>query len=96
MSFTAELVQYMMPNGRAKDVTTELPDEARDDYNAMTGAGCRLEAEVLVTDEVSVTIFDPDEEVDVDIEVVPNGPGVQQALLKMLKRRLWDQPRVEA
>lgn len=50
------------------------------------------EAEMLRTGEVSLTISDPKEEMDVDIEVMPNGPDVQRGMVAMLGRRLWHKP----
>jgi hypothetical protein len=49
--------------------------------------GYHLTAEVLATGMVSCTIEGDDE--DVDIEVVSNGPEVQDALARMLARRKW-------
>lgn len=95
-TFTADVRQYLMPDGRLREVTTELPATLREAYMAMQQSGCRLEAEVLTTGEVSVTIFDPKEEVDVDIEVVPNGPRVQTAIAAMLNRNRWLPAAVDA
>lgn len=83
------LTQYLLPDGRKRETHITLPDEAERPYIEMLGYSCRLEAEILSTGEVSVTVFHVEEEIDLDIEVVPNGPEVQDALMKMLKRRSW-------
>jgi len=83
-----EIVQYMRPNGRPVNACTELPDVVSADYLDMVVNDCCLEAEVLSTGEVSLTISDGEE--DVDIEVVSNVPEVVNGYVKMLKRRNWN------
>lgn len=53
----------------------------------MKVSGCRFEAEVLSTREVSITISDSEE--DLDIAIVKNGPEVKAAMEEMLKRGSW-------
>jgi hypothetical protein len=62
------------------------------DYLDMRKHGCNFGTEVLLTGEVSVTVEDRKNEVDVDIEVIPNGPDVQKGMVAMLSRRLWRKP----
>lgn len=81
------VTQYMRPDGRKVQANTELPDAIERTYMNMLGAGCRFEAEVLTTGEVSVTVTNDEE--DVDSEVVPNGPEVQAAMLRLLQRKAW-------
>ncbi len=87
-TYTAELVQFMRPRGDMQSVTTQLPIATEPRYQEMLAAGCRLECEELKTEEVSVTIKNDEE--DVDIEVSPNGPDVQVGLVAMLERGLWN------
>ena len=87
-TFTANVVQYLMPHGRSKKVTTELPVELWPLYEAMIAAGYRFEAEMLGTEEISVTISNDDG--DIDCEVIPNDESVQVAMAGMLKRKKWD------
>lgn len=87
--FQAEVTQYMRPNGTQKPFNIELPKELEAAYDEMRAAGCRFEAEVLMTSEVSVTVSNG--EMDVDIQIIPNGPKVPEALCKMLKNRAWEQ-----
>jgi hypothetical protein len=84
---TVKLIQFLRPDGRENPVETDLPDCANDDYQDMLAAGCRFEAEMLMTDEVSVTISDDGS--DIDISLTPNGPEVQRGMVAMLSRRLW-------
>lgn len=93
-TYTAEVIQYLMPDGRQRNVLTELPESSRIDYVDMQRAKCRFEIEILRNGLVSVTITSADE--DVDIEVIPNGPEVQPAMVKMLARRLWNMIMTEA
>ncbi|HUW30903.1 MAG TPA: hypothetical protein VM223_04770, partial [Planctomycetota bacterium] len=47
--------------------------------------GWRFEAEVLSTGEVSFTVFDPVEEIDVAIELSANGPEVTGAMKRLVE-----------
>lgn len=85
-----DVIQYMRPDGRAMETTTYIPLSYQAAHDDMDDAGFRFAAEVLTTGEVSVTIESCDGEPDADIEVVKNGPAVQDAYVAMLKRRLWD------
>ena len=77
-TFTAEVIQFMRPNGRQVKQYTELPIEYKDTYNEMIEKGCRFETEVLMNGLVSITISDGEE--DIWIEIVANGPKVQTAM----------------
>jgi hypothetical protein len=82
-----EVIQFMRPNGNKIRESTDIPDELEPIYEALTKANLRFTAEVLRTGEVSLTI--EGEEGDLCCEVVENGPGVQEALAKMLRE--WDE-----
>ena len=86
-TFEAQVTQFIRPNGRQERHTTALPAQFKPDYDAMLYASCQLESEVLGNGMVSVTISNDEE--DVDIEIVPNGHQVQQAMCRMLARRRW-------
>lgn len=88
-TFEAQLTQFMRPNGTSKSVTTTLPIEVEPLYKSMLAAGCRLEAEVLRTDEVSVTVSNVVSEVDIDFLVTRNGPDVISGIVAMLRRESW-------
>ena len=87
-TFEAEVALFKAPHGYVRQMITNLPVEVQLAYNDMAAAGCRLEAELLRTDEVSVTIADGNN--DLDIRVVPNGPAVQNALVEMLNSGYWN------
>lgn len=81
--------QYMRPSGRPKEVSIELPADIEALADRFIDAGGRFEAEVLTTDEVSLTAVFKDEsgeEGDVEIEVVPNGPGMKEAVARLVAR----------
>jgi hypothetical protein len=59
------------------------------EYASMQESDCRLEAEVLTTNEVSLTVFDQEREEDIDIEIVERGPAVRKALETLLTRQRW-------
>lgn len=80
--------QYMRPNGRPLIRSTELPVTVKPLYDDMTARGFRFEAEVLSTGLVSITISDDNS--DVDVDVVPNDPSIQNAMVKMLKAERWN------
>lgn len=83
------IIQYLLPDGRQRPMTVELPDVHKDAYQRMINSRCRFEAEILITNEVSVTIFDTDSEEDIDINISNNGPAVLTGMSKMLERELW-------
>ena len=77
-------MQYLKPDGRKRPILIERPDDIVEKSEAITDEGYRFETEILTTGEVSVTIFDPTEEVDVAIEICRNGPGVGEAVDRMI------------
>lgn len=86
--FTVEVTQFMMPDGRSKVITFDLPKKYEPKYQAMKDDGCRLEAEVLSdyrTVSFTVTSADADE----DVELVENGPGTVNAVCRLLERGAW-------
>lgn len=86
-TYSADVIQFLRPDGRQKSITTQLPADTYDAYRAMLAAGCRLEAEVLLTEQVSMTITRDGE--DLDISLTPNGPEVQVGVAAMLRAGLW-------
>jgi hypothetical protein len=86
--FLAKVTQYLRPDGRKVVILTSLEECLKADYDDMLISGCHLEAEVLSTGEVSLTVSDG--ETDVDIEVVNNDESVVNAINKMLRNRMWD------
>lgn len=78
--------QYLLPNGRSKDVYIERDEAVCRKADEIIQAGHRFEIEVLTTGHVSATIHNIEDEEDVDIIVVKNGPGVGTAIDEMVNR----------
>ena len=56
--FKADVIQYLMPNGREKHTFTYLPIQYQNLYNEMVECGNRFEAEMLSDyNTISITIF---------------------------------------
>ena len=51
---------------------------------AIIDRGWFFEVEELTTGEASLTVFDPESQVDIAIEVVPNGPEVVSAVDRLV------------
>lgn len=81
-----EFTQYVLPDGRRKPVLIDRPDDVAQKARRIMDAGHRFECEILTTGEVSLTIHNIEDEEDVDIEVVPNGPEVPVAIDRMIER----------
>ena len=79
------VIQYMRPNGRTVETSTELPDTMRPFYETMLRRGWHFSAEVLTTGHISLTIEDRVKELDVAGRIVVNGPAVQCALEELLR-----------
>lgn len=78
--------QYIRPDGFTKSVSIDRPAEIEEKAAMLVASGYVFEAEVLTTGEVSLTIeydFD-DESPFVTMEVVPNGPGVPDAVDRLV------------
>ncbi len=82
---TTKWIQYMLPDGHQKHIERDVADDLQPQLDAIAEAGCRLECEVSITGEVSFTIFDPESEEDVCIELVENGPKVPAAVDKLIR-----------
>lgn len=87
MPFKCFATQYLRPHGSKVQVHTTLPDEFEESYIEMKNCGCSIEMEVLNTGQVSITIFDGKE--DIDIKIVENGPAVIKAVRDLLTNKLW-------
>lgn len=78
--------QYLLPDGKLENTGFVASDEVEAKALAVIQAGYRFECEILRTDQVSLTVFDKKEEVDVEIEIVENGPGVPLAVARLVER----------
>lgn len=80
-----EFTQYLMPDGRAQSVRIDRPEAISSKADRIIEAGYRFECEMLSDYRtISLTITDPDMG-DVAIKVVPNGPGVPEAIDAMIE-----------
>lgn len=80
-----EMTQYVMPDGRQKQVFISRPKEIADAAAKVRRAiPGRFACEVLLTGQVSFT-YENDEE-DIDIEVCSNGPEVPGAVDRLVRR----------
>lgn len=74
--------EYVLPRGDKRPGHFDLPNEVADKAHALQERGMGFEIERLTTGEISLTIVGEDqdgEEGDLDIEVVPNQPGMVTA-----------------
>jgi hypothetical protein len=77
--------QYLLPDGRTRPTAFDAPDDVAARARAIIAAGHRFECEVLTTGEVSLTIHDVENGEDLAIEVVPNGPEVPEAVVRLVE-----------
>lgn len=79
-----EFTQYLRPDGHTKTIEIDgRTEEIVKMANTVRTFGGAFEAEVLTTGEVSFTVHYDDE--DIAIEVVPNGPGVGDAVDRLVR-----------
>lgn len=80
--------QFLRPNGQRKMIDIELAPEVEKKAYDIVDAGYRFEIEVLMTGHVSATIagWHPvfDEDNDVAIKVMNNGPEVPDKIGEMI------------
>jgi hypothetical protein len=76
--------QYILPHGRRTSVSIDRPDEISSLAERFIESGGRYEAEVLTTGHVSLTACLDDD--DIGIEVVNNGPGVAEAVDRLVHK----------
>ena len=80
-------IQYLRPNGRTKPVSIERSSEIEAMAQEIRAKGYHFECEVLSEGTASFTVVSPDDEIgDVDIELVPNGPDVPDAVDRLVRR----------
>jgi hypothetical protein len=87
--------QYLMPDGRKNSVWIDRSAPIAEKAKTIIAKGYVFECEMLGDyRSISLTITDP-KEGDVEIEVVPNGPEVPEAIDRMIERfaATLEQPR---
>lgn len=87
--------QYIRPFGERRAVVIDRPPEIEQLAEEFISRGGYFECEELTTGHASFTACHPDcEEGDCAIEVVPNGPGVEEAVDRLVRRaHAWEQMR---
>jgi len=78
--------QYLLPDGRKRSMSFAVKGESARKAMQIVDAGLLFEAEILTTGEVSLTVHDPDLEEDIAIVVVPNGPGMTDAVESLIEQ----------
>lgn len=72
--------QFMLPNGRRESTSIARPAAIADVAQRLIDSGHEFHVEMLTTGEISITCFNVADEVDIAIEVCPNGPEVPLAV----------------
>jgi hypothetical protein len=80
------LTQYLLPDGRQREVSVDVPDSLRAKLAKIRKAGLTIEAEVLTTAEVSFTLACHKYAADYDILICTNGPGTRENLIRLIER----------
>lgn len=91
--FFAEVTEHRRPNNEMNVGMMPLPIVVLSLYKDMVANGGSLHAEMLPNGMVTLTLSHDEDEVDLDCEIVANGPEVIQGLLRMLRRRSWTKDR---
>lgn len=79
-----KFTQYLMPDGRTREQTIDLPQAVYDKACLIYQAGFHLACEILSTGMISLTIEDRAHEFDVACVVCHNGPDVPITVQKMI------------
>jgi hypothetical protein len=77
--------QHLLPHGRTKPTSIAVAADVADKADAILARGLAFECEILSTGEVSLTVTDPEEGDDLAIEVLRNGPGVREAVERLIR-----------
>lgn len=78
--------QYLRPNGRPVPVEIDRPPEIEAKAEAILAKGLIFECEHLSNGYASFTISDPEEGVDLAIELCPNGPDVPATIDRLIQK----------
>lgn len=80
-----QFTQYLRPDGRKVAVWIDRPQDIAEKAEKVIAAGYRFECEELTTGDVSLTVAN-DDDGDLEIEVVENGPSVPAAVDRLVER----------
>jgi len=84
LKLSIPFTQYLKPDGRKRMMRFGVLGESAVAARKVLDAGLQFECEILTTDEVSLTVFDDEIEEDIAIEVCPNGPDVDAAIVRLI------------
>ena len=80
-----DVVHFVKPHGRQVPGQFEISDRVKDEYEELTRAGLRITAEIFLPGQVSLCVEDYDRG-DFLTEFGPNGPGLLEAVEKLIGR----------
>jgi len=83
-----DFTQFLLPRGERRKTSIERPAEIEALADKFIAVGGWFECEVLTTGHASLTAcMDRDDgDNDIEIEVVPNGPGIGEAVDRLVQR----------
>lgn len=74
--------QYLLPYGRTKTVTIDMPEDVQNKADFLLKSGCHFDIEILTTGFVSMTCERGDDLVS--IQICENGPAVVESVRKLI------------
>ena len=77
--------QYLLPDGRTRPMRVPVVGDIAEKADKILKHGWRFEAEILTTGQVSLTVFDGEEDENVAIEIIKNGPLVTKAVDRLVE-----------
>jgi hypothetical protein len=75
--------QYLLPNGRQRPMTIDMPEDVEKKAHALIERGCHFDIEILRTEEVSMTCECGDEMLA--CEICENGPQIKEAVRDLVE-----------
>lgn len=75
--FHLKLTQFLMPNGRRKEISVALPGKLQGRCKEILDEGFTFSCEMLQTGAIALYISDDAAEEDLVCEIAENGPGPQ-------------------
>lgn len=79
--------QFLMPDGRQRPMIIDRPNDIGEKAKQLMDSGCRLEIEILMTGEISMTVERDQEDGEIDLlaqKICSNGPAVPVAIDELI------------
>ena len=79
--------QFLMPDGRQRPMIIDRPDDVGEKAKQLLESGCRLEIEMLMTGEISITVERDQDDGEIDLlaqKICSNGPAVPVAVDELI------------